>query len=294
MKDRDYTMEALYKGIGYSRQGYSQSIKREIEKTELEKRVLEQARRWREELPGFSARTLYNSIRNHGEQVEVGITKFEQILSECGLNAQKPGRVFPKTSDGKGKGSYKNLTNGLIINDINQLIVGDITYYIVGNKTYYIFCLKDVYSQRILGLVPSERLFAKHALECLEQAVQIRGEANLRSAIHHTDNGSQYEWKNYLAKINKLGMKISRATNCLENGSAEHLNDIVKNRFISHWGATNLEQLEQACIKTIQNNNELRSIAQLGDKSPNQFEVLIKDIPLEQRKKIVMHDFTAY
>ncbi|MBK9023482.1 MAG: hypothetical protein IPL69_05790 [Saprospiraceae bacterium] len=39
-----------------------------------------------------------------------------------------------KTSDGKGKKTYPNLTNGLVLNGINQLIVGDITYYMVDGK----------------------------------------------------------------------------------------------------------------------------------------------------------------
>lgn len=293
MKDRDYTMESLYNIIGYSRQGISQYMDRGNKRAEVESRVLEQARKWREELPGFSARTLYYSIKNQGEEIEVGINKFEKIISKAGLNVQKAPTRIPKTSDGKGKGSYENLINGLIINDINQLIVGDITYYIVGEKTYYIFSLKDVYSQRILGLVPSERLFAKHAFECLEQAIQLRGEDKLKSAIHHSDNGSQYEWKRYISKLDELGMKISRAQNCLQNGSAEQLNDIIKNRFLMPWGVTNLEELRKACDKLKYHNNELRSIKQLGNMSPNQFESMIKNIDIDQRIKLRMHDFTT-
>ncbi|MBK9024857.1 MAG: transposase family protein [Saprospiraceae bacterium] len=136
-----------------------------------------------------------------------------------------------KTSDGKGKKTYPNLTNGLVLNGINQLIVGDITTYGRWNMAFY-FCLKDVYSQFILCLLPSKNMKAEQAVASLKRCISIRGAQNLKFAIHHTDNGSQYEALIYLMLLNELGMQISRSKSVKENGIAEQLNDNVKNRYL--------------------------------------------------------------
>ncbi|MBK8517040.1 MAG: DDE-type integrase/transposase/recombinase [Saprospiraceae bacterium] len=96
-------------------------------------------------------------------------------MSTSGMTVKPLRSRIVKTSDGKGKGHYPNLTNGLVLNNVNQLIVGDITYYdIIDDQWSYIFTLKDIYSQRILGLVPSLSMEASFAYQCLEQAFSQR------------------------------------------------------------------------------------------------------------------------
>lgn len=74
----------------------------------------------------------------------------------------------------------------------------DITYYdIIDDQWSYIFTLKDIYSQRILGLVPSLSMEASFASKCLEQAFAQRKDVGLGGCIHHSDNGSQYDSKAY-------------------------------------------------------------------------------------------------
>ena len=189
-----------------------------------------------------------------------------------------------KTSDGKGKGHYPNLANGLILNNVNQLIVGDITYYdIIDDQWSYIFTLKDIYSQRILGLVPSLSMEASFASKCLEQAF----------AQHHSDNGSQYDSKAYKKMLADARMLISRADNCLENGSAENLNSIVKNMYLKPWNIRTFKELHQACQELVYINNHQRAIEQLGQLSPIQFEQLVAKLHPEERPKKVLYDFNS-
>ncbi|MBK9023483.1 MAG: hypothetical protein IPL69_05795 [Saprospiraceae bacterium] len=49
---------------------------------------------------------------------------------------------------------------------------------------------------------------AEQAVASLK-SISIRGAQNLKFAIHHTDNGSQYEALIYLMLLNELGMQIS-------------------------------------------------------------------------------------
>ncbi|MBK8518996.1 MAG: hypothetical protein IPL55_22745 [Saprospiraceae bacterium] len=78
---------------------------------------------------------------------------------------------------------------------------------------------------------------------------------------------------------------ISRADNCLENGSAENLNSIVKNMYLKPWGIRTFKELQQACQELMYVNNYQRAIEQLGQLSPNQFEQLIAKLHPDERPK---------
>jgi putative transposase len=167
-------MEALYKEMDISRQAIWKHQQKIAINSIKEKTILAYVKEWRKKHPGMGARPLFYSIKNDGIQLKIGINRFEELLRKNNLNVGIKKTKKPFTSDGKGKDKYENLTNGLILNDINQLIVGDITYFGIGGTFYYIFTLKDVYSQRILELIPSEDMKAISALKCIETAAKMK------------------------------------------------------------------------------------------------------------------------
>lgn len=288
-------MESVYRELGMSRQALHQQWRRDAGQQVQDEGVLQIVKEWRINHPRMGSRSLYHSIKNIGGiDLGMGVNKFEQLMSTSGM-AIKPMRSrIVKTSDGKGKGQYHNLTNGLILSNVNQLIVGDITYYeIIDDQWSYIFTLKDMYSQRILGLVPSLSMEASFASQCLEQALLIRKDVSLKGCIHHSDNGSQYDSRAYKKMLTDAGILISRADNCLENGSAENLNSIVKNMYLKPWNIRTFKELKQACQEVIYVNNHQRAIEQLGHISPIQFEQLIEKLNLDERPKKVLYDFDS-
>ncbi|MBK8825664.1 MAG: hypothetical protein IPO26_02900 [Saprospiraceae bacterium] len=83
-------------------------------------------------------------------------------------------------------------------------------------------------------------------------------------------------------------MLISRADNCLENGSAENLNSIVKNMYLKPWNIRTFKELHQACQELVYINNHQRAIEQLGQLSPIQFEQLVAKLhPGKAQKSII-------
>ena len=289
--ERSYSMESLYQTIGKSRQHYAQRVCREQSNKQKELAVIDAVMKWREEHPRMGSRAMYYSMLDAGIELGLGVSKFEGLLSERGLTIGKIRRYGPQTSDGKGKDEYENLTNGLILDGINQLIVGDITYYWVDEKWHYIFTLKDVYSQRILGIQPSRTLQVESALKCLTELEQTRGRSSLAGCIHHTDDGSQYNAIVYVNQIKYLQMRISRSSSCQENGSAEQLNHVVKNMYMEGWSISTFKELVPACKEFKYLNNERRAIAQLGYLTPIGFEKALEHTPNEQRIKKTMYDF---
>jgi putative transposase len=285
-------MEGFYNEIGTSRQAISQMNLRDKIAKSKDESIIKIVSDWRQKHPKMGSRTLFYTIQNIGGiELGIGVNKFEQLMKREGLTNEKPIKKWIKTSDGLGKESFKNLTNGIELNNVNQLIVGDITYYQLEDQMSYIFTLKDMYSQRILGLVPALTMEAYHGINCLKEAILQRKGQKLKGCIHHSDNGSQYNSNLYKECLSNVGMIISRANNCLENGSAENLNDLVKNRYLIPWQVNSFKQLKEACIEVPKLNNEYRAVKDLGNLSPDQFEQLIKTLPIKERPIKKLYDF---
>lgn len=285
-------MASLYREIGTSRQSISQMNVRDKKRDAVEEKILKIVKEWRINHPRMGSRSLYYTIQNIGGiELEIGVNKFEKLMSSSGLTINHPVKKWVKTSDGLGKERYKNLINGKQLDCVNQVIAGDITYFDLNGEWAYIFTLKDIYSQRLLGLVPSLSIDTKAALSCLKDAIEIRKEVSLKGCIHHTDNGSQYNANEYKIRLRSEGMLISRAKNCIENGSSENLNGLIKNSYLKFWSINTFEQLKQACKEIIYLANEQRAVEELGYLSPVQYEKIILQLNKKERPVKVLYDF---
>jgi hypothetical protein len=287
-------MEKFYEVIGYSRQAFAQMQKRKKDEDTRNIGILNLVKLYKKDHPRMGSRQLYYTMKNiGGYDIGIGVNKFESLLSNCGMTVKRHPTKTVRTSDGLGKELYTNLASGLSLNNINQLIVGDITYYQLEEQMSYIFTLKDVYSQRILGIVPSLTMTAEYGLKCLKEAIKVRVNYSLKGCIHHTDNGSQYNAKNYKACLLEAGMIISRASNCLENGSAENLNSMIKNNYLIPWRVRSFNQLTESCKELQDINNNNRAINELSNLSSIQFEKLIKNMKPEDRPVKTLFKFDS-
>jgi len=288
-----YSYEQIYKSIGRSRQSYFQSKVRKASNDQLESVILTFVRNWRERHSKMGSRSMYKSMQCCGIELDIGITKFEQLMSKHNLTIRKFKSGYPKTTDSTGSNKhYPNLTNGLIVKDINELIVADITYIWVLGKWHYLFIFKDVYSQRILSIIPSWNMNTENCITALNEVIGLRGESSLVSCIFHSDNGKQFDAKAFKKILkDQLEMRISRSKTSQQNGSAEQVNHVAKNMYILNWQIGSFKDLENACQKFKYLNNHERAIKQLGYKTPVMFEKAIQSIPLEKRIKQQLYDF---
>ena len=285
-KEIGVTKEEIYKVAGISRQGYYRKKSINKKQEEREKLIIEAVRKVRENHKNMGSRSLYYATGI----TEIGITKFERLMSEKGMTVSKKKKWLKTTIPLKHQ--YPNLLNGLEVRDINEVIVGDITYYYTRGKRYYIFVLKDVYSNRIVGLSGSNHMYAEEVIEAFYQLVATRSKEQLRGTIHHTDAGSQYLSEIYKTEIKRMGMRISIAKNCLENGSAEQLNGVIKNDYLDNYTIRNVRELQKALIEIKELINTEKPVKRLGYRTPVEFENYIKQIPKEERPKVVLYDFT--
>lgn len=290
-----YGFQPLYNALGKTRQHFFQQKQRDNYATEVEELIISIVITWRKNHPKMGSRAMYYSLQQAGVDLGVGVTKFEQLLSRNKLTVRKAVKYGPITTDSNGVNkSYPNLANGLIFKDINKLIVSDITYFWINGKWHYLFLFKDIYSQRILSIIPSQNMRAVNCLSSLDEIIELRGESALRKTIFHSDNGKQYDAIEFKNKLSQLKMRISRAKACQENGSAEQLNHITKNMYLNNWKISNFKEFRVACEEFKYLNNNQRAIKQLDYLTPNNFETAIKKIKIKDRKIKTLYDFKKW
>lgn len=291
--DRSYSMKRFYNEMGGSRQLYDQRRRSESKRRVVHEQILNNVRFWREHHPQMGSRVLYYSMLESGYKMKIGITSFEQLLSKSNMTVGVARRSGPLTSDGLGKEDYPNLANDLTLRDINELVVADITYFWVTNRWCYLFILKDVYSQRIISIIPSENMRASNVIHNLKEIEKARGKSNLGGCIFHSDNGSQYNANEVKEKILRLDMRISRSKTCSENGSCEQAHHIVKNMYLKHYGIRTFKDLQIACKKVKRLMNEERAVKQLENITVKRFEEQIAQKTMKERPIKTLYDFSV-
>jgi transposase InsO family protein len=284
--------ERLYEVAKITRQGFSKYLKREDAMIYKNTELVQKVNKLRTDHKRMGSRSLFYLSKIKNIDLGMGINKFERMLSNLGLTIKQKIKHVRTTIPVKHQ--YPNLISGLVLNNINMAVSGDITYYENNGKRYYIFTLKDLYSKRIVGLVGAENMYTEIAIMALNQMIQLRGKRNLKGLCHHTDAGGQYLSIIYKYLLNKYGIEISIAKNCLENGSAEQLNGILKNDYLINYDIKNVTQLNKILKKIKRLINEEKPVKALSNKTPIKYEEYIANMKPENRPKVALYEFNKH
>lgn len=285
-------MEDLYRYLGITRQGHVQRLKNRQREMALMQSVESQVVEYRQDKDRRAgSRSLYYNLDIKG-QFDIGVTKFEQLMSKYGLTLV-PLRVRVVTTRSVLQSwNYDNLLNGLTINGINQVVVGDLTYVAIGQFQFYLFCLTDVYSARLVGIWASDRMRAEDAKKAFDQWIQLRGREQVQHCIQHTDGGSQYFSELYLTQLKEYGIRISVAKNCIQNGFAEQRNGLIKHHLIPTRHIQGLKSFQAQIQQIDYFYNHERKQQALGWRTPVQFEQYIESLAPEKRPVKTLYDFS--
>lgn len=150
------------------------------------------------------------------------------------------------------------------------------------------FCLTDVYSSRIVGHCFSTRMRSEEARIALNQWVALRGEEHIRNCIHHTDGGGQYFSSDNLKLLHELGVRVSAAKNCLQNGYAEQRNGLFKHHLLPTIKAAQPKNIGNEVKRCIEFFNLERMQEGLRWKSPVDYENYLRAI--DARPIMILYD----
>jgi len=246
----------LAKELGVSRGSLYYKSKRE-EKDWLVKCKIEEALR---DNPSYGHKRLAPHLHMNKKKVL-------RIMKKCGIKPyRRRGKKWKNT-----KSISETFPNLLLTNSPsypNLIWTSDFTYLSFKNKTVYVATVMDLFNKKIAGL----SVLTNHSVQLTLNALLSALNTNQRPEIFHSDNGSEYDAKDFKTILRNIGIKISRSKpGCpWENGYQESFYGKFKIELGDPNRFKTLGELVSAIYKAIHyyNNDRIHTSLKM---SPNQF-----------------------
>lgn len=155
----------------------------------------------------------------------------------------------------------------------NYIWVADFTYLSHKKKTVYVATVLDLWSKKIVGL----SVLTNHSVQLTINALLSAFMGNPRPEIFHSDNGKEYDAKDFKTVLENVGIRLSRSKKGCpwENGYQESFYDKFKLELGDPNRFETLGELVSAIYETIHYYNHDRIHTALK-MSPNQFAIKSK------------------
>lgn len=278
-----YSMKSVLEVAEVSRQAAHKQIKQQVAFEEKLQGLILEVDILREEHPGCGVEKMYYTLRPDW----LGRDKFISIFMKLGYRVKTVKNYKRTTIPVQSK--YKNLIQGMMVQDRNIVWQTDITYFLVGDRYYYLVFIIDVYTKVIRGYQASDHLRAEANLLALTRAINTSN-GNLDWLIHHSDKGGQYIDKKYIALLERYGISISMGSSAQDNAYAERINGTIKNEYLDYWKPQNLKELKYMLKKAVNHYNNKRIHSELPGKStPIQFEKSLLDLNSQKRPTVIIY-----
>lgn len=150
----------------------------------------------------------------------------------------------------------------------NEKWVTDVTEFSLFGKKLYLSPILDLHSSYLVSYTISEHPVLSMVTSMLEKAfVNIPDNTNL---ILHSDQGWQYQHKQYQRMLRKKGIRqsMSRKGNCLDNSVMENFFGILKSELLYLQKFESMEQFKQELEDYLDYYNNRRIKAKLKGLPP--------------------------
>jgi transposase InsO family protein len=265
-------MTQLYTIAHSSRQGLHQFLARQSSRDFQVSQAIGQAHAIRKRHPHMGCRAMYDLM----QEVNFGRDFCERALLNNGFRVRRK-RSLIKTTISNPSLRYPDLIKGRVLTGINQIWQTDITYFLSSQgKVFYIVFIVDVYSRKIIAWSANDHMHAEANITCLQHAITSRNISAHNMLIHHSDRGSQYGDKDYIALLKSNQIRISMCEEAWQNAYTERINGILKNDYLYSWDLKTLPDLRRALRKAVHAYNSEKPHRSLpARKSPVAFENFI-------------------
>ena len=270
-----FSISALCRVLGVSRQGYYEYVKRKpssrwARDAELQERV---RGAFHESGKRYGSPRIHQQLRRDGQQVSK--RRVERAMRSQGLSARKPRRFRVNTTQ-------RDPSHPVVANVLNREFtasrpderwVTDITYIWTREGWCYFAAILDLYSRKVVGWALAASLSTKLPMAALQMAIQRRRpEVGL---MHHSDRGCQYTSFDYRSALARHGITVSmsRTGNCWDNAVAESFFATFKNELVHRGEWSSRLQLRSAAFEYIESfYNRRRLHSSLNYCTPSEVE----------------------
>ena len=150
----------------------------------------------------------------------------------------------------------------------NQKWTTDITEFSIFGKKLYLSPILDMYNSEIISYSISDRPVLSQIMDMLDKAFErVSDETNL---IFHSDQGWQYQHKNYQERLQQKGIRqsMSRKGNCLDNAIMENFFGLLKSELLYLKEFESIEEFKRELENYIDYYNNKRIKGKLKGMSP--------------------------
>lgn len=157
----------------------------------------------------------------------IGKKRVRRVMKLFRIKPYKRMAGWTKKKDyGNPPSKYPNLIKGSCPIKPNVVYAGDFTRLKWNGKVIYLATFIDLFTREIVGWSVSIKHTTEFVIEAYLDAIKTVG----KSFIVHTDQGSEYNSKDYTTSMEKLGVKIGMSAKASpwENGYQESFYDNFK------------------------------------------------------------------
>lgn len=272
-EEQGISVQTLCSLFGKSRNGWYDHQHRAEKSVFIRDIVLQEVGKIRADLPGIGTRKLHYLLKEKLQEhnFSVGRDYLFDLLATKGLLVSRRRRRIITTDSNHWMKRYDNLMVCNPITRAEQVWVSDITYLKLNQNFVYLSLITDAYSRQIMGYHLQNNLSTEGCLQALRMAIAKRKTPE-QSLMHHSDRGSQYCSKAYVALLKEDNIDISMTQNGdpYENAIAERVNGIIKVEFELDRNIGSFESLIARVEKAVSAYNTIRPHASLGYLTPIQ------------------------
>ena len=225
-------------------------------------------------------RSIYGSPRITAELNEQGVRCGKNRVARIMRDHDILGKVvkrFKRTTDSRHR--YPTAPNLLLEGThAGPTWVSDITFVPTLEGWLYVSAVMSVCNRKIIGLSMNGRLTHELPAAALKQAVNR--EKPPEGLIHHSDRGKQYACYAYQGLLKDYGItsSMSRSGNCYDNAHIESFFGTLKRELVHGARYRTRQEARLSIFEYIEAfYNRRRRHSALGNRSPEQYEKLLKE-----------------
>lgn len=223
--------------------------------------------------PEFGYRFIADELERAGWQVGENriarLCRDHRVWSTTTRKGRKRKTAGPPVHDDLVRGQFA-------VDGLDQLWLTDITEHPTDEGKLYLCAVKDACSNRIVGYAMGARMTARLAVAALELAIVRR--APRGTVVVHSDRGSQFRARDYLATLNGAGLtgSMGRVGAAGDNAAMESFFSLLQTNVLDRQRWRTHQQLKLAIITWIeQTYHRRRRQRRLGKLTPIEYETLL-------------------